>query len=132
MSYFYEEIYLQKDINNDIDISNEQYSKNEEIEESDKEGKEAKIFLQKKTKLQTKDLTSEETNKMMKFKKIDEESSGEIKPEELYYTKNENENENKIGQFKCSREVSHHVFKIDKKFEDKNTQTTSSYIEEEE
>ena len=130
MSYFYEEIYLPKDINNDIDISNEQYSKNEEIEESDKEGKEAKIFLQKKTKLQTKDLTSEETNKMMKFKKIDEESSGEIKPEELYYTKNENENE--IGKFKCSSEVSLNVFKMDKKFEDKNTQTTSSHNEEEE
>ena len=99
------------------------HKKNEEREE-------AKIFLQKKTKPQTKDLTSQETNKMMKFKKADEESSGEINPEELYYTKNENENE--IGKFKCSREVSHHVFKMDKKYEDKNTQTTSSHKEEEE
>ena len=130
MSNFYEEIYLPKDISNDIDISNELYSKNEENEESDKEGKEANNFLQKKTKPQTKDLTLEETNKMMKFKKDDEESSGEINPELLYYTRNENENE--IGKLEFSREVSHHVFKMEKQFEDKNTQTRSSNNEEEE
>ena len=67
---------------------------------------------------------------MMKFKKDDEESSGEINPELLYYTRNENENE--IGKLKCSIEVSHHVFKMEKQFEDKNTQTTSSHNEEEE
>ena len=129
MSNIYEE-YLPNYISNDIYASNDLFSNNEENDESIKEGKYSNNYLQKKTKPQTKDLTLEETNKMMKFKKDDEESSGEINPELLYYTKNENENE--IGKFKCSREVSHHVFKMDKKFEDKNTQTTPSHKEEEE
>ena len=127
MSNIYEE-YLTNYISNDIYASNDLFSNNEENDESIKEGKYSNNYLQKKTKPQTKDLTLEETNKMMKFKKDDEESSGEINPELLYYTRNENE----IGKLKCSREVSHHVFKMEKQFEDKNTQTTSSHNEEEE
>ena len=72
MSNIYEE-YLTNYISNDIDTSNDLFSNNEENDESIN-------LLQKKTKNQTKE---EETYKMMKFKKVDEETSGEINPE--YY-----------------------------------------------
>ena len=84
-------------------------------------------FLQKKTK--SKDLTLEETIKMMSIKKNDDESSNSSLNNDIIYTIL-NKNENKT--FEIAKQIEHHIDSINKNKDKKDILYENKFIQTDE